>query len=175
MLDTKGPEIRTGKLKDKTVTLEVGQQLLVVTDQSVLGDNTTIVLDYQDLAESAKVGNKILIADGTIGLTITEVLKEKKAVRCTVNNACTLGENKNVHLPGRIFFSLIDQVLSFICLLFLKKIDWIFFLESKRVILFHVCNPSEVDLIAASFIRTADDVRQIRLFFDKINIQSDFG
>lgn len=99
MLDTKGPEIRTGKLKDKTLQLVAGREIIVTTDLSVVGDDKRIVIDYQDLAKSAKVGNKILIADGTIALTIKEILDEK-SVKCVVNHTCILGENKNVHLPG---------------------------------------------------------------------------
>jgi len=78
MLDTKGPEIRTGKLKNKTIKLSVGQEINVTTDLSVVGDDSLIVIDYQELATSVKVGNQILIADGQISLTIKSINAEKK-------------------------------------------------------------------------------------------------
>ena len=52
MLDTKGPEIRTGKLKNKTIKLTAGQEIDVTTDLSVVGDDHMIVIDYQDMVSS---------------------------------------------------------------------------------------------------------------------------
>jgi len=141
MLDTKGPEIRTGKLKDKTVQLPAGHEIIVTTDLSVVGDTSRIVIDYQDLAKTVKVGNKILIADGTIGLTINEII-DTKSVKCLVNHTSVLGENKNVHLPGTVVN--LPAVSE----------------KDKQDILFGI--EKNVDMIAASFIRTADDVREIR-------------
>jgi len=141
MLDTKGPEIRTGKLKDKTVQIVAGQEIIVTTDLSIVGDDKRIVIDYQDLAKSAKVGNKILIADGTIALTIKEIIDER-SVRCVVNHTSILGENKNVHLPGAVV--LLPAVSE----------------KDKADLLFGV--EKHVDMVAASFIRSADDVREIR-------------
>jgi len=141
MLDTKGPEIRTGKLKDKTIQLHAGHEIIVTTDLSVVGDSTRIVIDYQDLAKSAKLGNKILIADGTITLTIKEIIDEK-SVRCLINHNAVLGENKNVHLPG--------SIVTLPAVSEKDRADLLFGIEKK------------VDMIAASFIRSADDVREIR-------------
>jgi pyruvate kinase len=141
MLDTKGPEIRTGKLKDKTVQLIAGHEIIVTTDLSVVGDANKIVIDYQELVKSAKPGNKILISDGTIGLTIKEIVDEK-SVKCVVNHTSILGENKNVHLPGAtVLLPAVSEK---------DKADLLFGVEQK------------VDLFAASFIRSADDVREIR-------------
>jgi len=142
MLDTKGPEIRTGKLKNKTIKLSVGQEINVTTDLSVVGDDSLIVIDYQELATSVKVGNQILIADGQISLTIKSINADKKLVTCVVNNHSILGENKNVHLPG-----------ATISLPAVSKKD-------KEDLLFGV--EQSVDLIAASFIRTPEDVHEIR-------------
>jgi len=141
MLDTKGPEIRTGKLKDKTAQLVAGHEIIVTTDLSIVGDATKIVVDYQDLVKSAKPGNKILISDGTIGLTIKEIL-DGKSVKCVVNHTSILGENKNVHLPGAVV--LLPAVSE------KDKADLLFGVEQK------------VDMIAASFIRSGADVREIR-------------
>jgi len=141
MLDTKGPEIRTGKLKEKTLSLQAGQEITVTTDLTIVGDSTRIVVDYQDLAKTTKVGNKILIADGTIALTIKEII-DNKSVLCIVNHTSVLGENKNVHLPGTVVN--LPAVSE----------------KDKQDILFGV--QKKVDMIAASFIRSVDDVKQIQ-------------
>jgi len=143
MLDTKGPEIRTGKLKDhKPVPLKVGQQVDVTTDLAAVGDEKLIVIDYQDLVNSVQTGGNILIADGNISLTINSIEKDKKLCHCTVNNSAVLGENKNVHLPGaKVTLPALSE-------------------KDKSDLLFGV--RKGVDSIAASFIRSADDIRQIK-------------
>jgi len=142
MLDTKGPEIRTGKLKDKTVRLQAGQEIEVGTDTTVPGDEKHIALDYKDLVVSVQVGGHILIADGQISLTIKSINKDRGTVTCTVNNNSVLGENKNVHLPGaKVNLPAVSEK---------DKQDLVFGIEKK------------VDLIAASFIRSKDDIRQIK-------------
>jgi pyruvate kinase len=142
MLDTKGPEIRTGKLKDKTVRLAAGQEIEVGTDNTVPGDEKLISLDYKDLVDSVQVGGHILIADGQISLSIKTINKDRGTVTCIVNNNSVLGENKNVHLPGaKVNLPAVSEK---------DKQDLIFGIEKK------------VDLIAASFIRSKDDIRQIK-------------
>jgi len=142
MLDTKGPEIRTGKLEGGKIQLTAGQEINVITDLTRKGDDKTIIIDYQDLIASVKEGGNILIADGNISLTIIKIDLENKKLVCRCNNTAVLGETKNVHLPGaKITLPAISAK---------DKDDLLFGLEKN------------VDAIAASFIRTADDVRQIR-------------
>jgi len=142
MLDTKGPEIRTGKLKDKTLKLNAGDKINVTSDLSVVGDQGIIMVDYQELATSVQIGGHILIADGQISLTIQSIYPEKKMVTCVINNSSILGEQKNVHLPG-----------ATITLPAVSKKD-------REDLIFGV--QQGVDLIAASFIRSPDDVYEIR-------------
>ena len=74
MLDTKGPEIRTGMLKDgKAIELKSGQDLKIVTDYEFLGDTTTIACSYKSLAQTVKVGSTIFIADGSLTCTVKEI------------------------------------------------------------------------------------------------------
>lgn len=76
MLDTKGPEIRTGFLKDgKNIDLKIHQALEITTDYTIKGDNTIISCSYQGLPTSVKVGSTIFIADGSLVCQVTE-LKE---------------------------------------------------------------------------------------------------
>ena len=74
MLDTKGPEIRTGLLKDhQPVTYEAGSSVYVTTDYSVEGDATTIACSYNSLPETVQVGSTIYIADGALTCEVTEI------------------------------------------------------------------------------------------------------
>ena len=75
MLDTKGPEIRTGMLRDnKPVDLVAGQELQIVTDYSIEGDNKKIACSYKGLPTSVSPGSIIYIADGSLTCEVTEVL-----------------------------------------------------------------------------------------------------
>ena len=75
MLDTKGPEIRTGMLRDnKPVDLVSGQELLIVTDYSIEGDNKRIACSYKGLPQSVQPGSTIFIADGSITCEVSEIV-----------------------------------------------------------------------------------------------------
>ena len=73
MLDTKGPEIRTGMLRDGTVEIVAGQQLKIVTDYAIEGDNKQIACSYKSLPQTVNVGSTIYIADGSLTCEVTEV------------------------------------------------------------------------------------------------------
>ena len=74
MLDTKGPEIRTGALVDAMpVDIVVGQTLQIVTDYAIEGDNTRIACSYRALPETVQVGSIIYINDGKLTCEVTEI------------------------------------------------------------------------------------------------------
>ena len=75
MLDTKGPEIRTGLLKDKTVEFTAGQTLEICTDTNIEGDNQRISCTYKALPTSVSIGSTIYIADGSVTCEVTEILE----------------------------------------------------------------------------------------------------
>lgn len=140
MLDTKGPEIRTGVMKDGGFDLEEGATVRVCTDMKMEGTAEMFAIDYQDLCSSTKAGLQILVADG--GLTLDIVKVEDDCCVCTVANNFHLSNRKNVHLPGaHVTLPALQQ----------KDID-----DLKWGI------TVGVDMIAASFVKTAEDVRQIR-------------
>jgi len=147
LLDTKGPEIRTGKVKEGKVDLVAGQHINVSVDNTILGDSQMISLDYKNLITSVKPGFSILIADGLISLTVESLHPNEGYVSCRVNNTATLGDTKNVHLPGAVVD--LPAVSE-------KDIEDLKFGVKKNV-----------DMVAASFIRKADDVRQIREIIGK--------
>ena len=74
MLDTKGPEIRTGMLvENKAIELVAGQDLIISTDYQAEGDNTRITCSYPSLPDTVQVGSIIFIADGSLTCEVTEI------------------------------------------------------------------------------------------------------
>ena len=98
LLDTKGPEIRTGVLKDgKKVSLKEGQTFTLTT-REIVGDETITHINYSGLNEDVAAGNKILIDDGLIELEVAKV--DGTEIVCTVINGGELGEKKGVNVPN---------------------------------------------------------------------------
>lgn len=145
LLDTKGPEIRTGLLKNKEgIQLKKGASIILDTaeDYSTYeGDETKICISYPKLQSSVKPGMTILCADGTINLRVEELLDT--GVRCTILNDAKLGERKNCNLPG---------VHVDLPVLQPKDVED---LQKFGI-------PQGVDFVAASFVQTADDLKEIR-------------
>ena len=98
LLDTKGPEIRTGVLKDgKKVQLEAGETFTLTTDE-IVGDNKIVSITYKGLVEDVKAGSTILIDDGLIELKVKD--KKGNNINCEVVNGGELGEKKGVNVPN---------------------------------------------------------------------------
>lgn len=139
MLDTKGPEVRLGYFKDGKAELEKGQRF-TLTVRDIQGDSTLCSITYKELPNEVSFGSRILIADGVIELKV--LAKTGTDVICEVVNGGTLGDRKNVNIPGAT--SKLPAITE-------KDIaDLIFGIEN------------EVDFVAASFIRKATDVLDIR-------------
>ncbi|CDY60038.1 BnaA09g52300D [Brassica napus] len=101
MLDTKGPEIRTGFLKDgNPIQLKEGQEITISTDYDIKGDEKTISMSYKKLPVDVQPGHTILCADGSISLAVLSCDPKAGTVRCRCENTAMLGERKNVNLPG---------------------------------------------------------------------------
>ena len=144
LLDTKGPEIRTGLLKDgKKVTLKDGQTFTLTT-REVVGDNHIGHINYSGLNEDVSAGNKILIDDGLIELDVVEV--KGTDIVCKVANGGELGEKKGVNVPNvKIKLPALTD-------------------KDKEDIVFGV--KQGFDFIAASFVRTADCIREIKAILE---------
>ena len=101
MLDTKGPEIRTGKLDPSCngkLTLTRGDRIEVGTDYDRLGNKDYLACSYKSLPTSVKAGAKILVADGSLILQVLEC-KSDSVIAEVLNNA-TIGEKKNMNRKG---------------------------------------------------------------------------
>ncbi|XP_024367985.1 pyruvate kinase, cytosolic isozyme [Physcomitrium patens] len=144
LLDTKGPEIRTGNLASgKPIQLKRGEEILITTDYSHLGDENMIAMSYQRLPVDVKPGNTILCSDGTIALSVLECDAEKGVVKCRCENTAMLGEKKNVNLPGVI-------------------VDLPTITPKDRDDILNWGVPNKIDFIAASFVRKGSDLIQIK-------------
>ena len=103
LLDTKGPEIRSGFLEDACkgkVDLVKGQTLILTTDYSFKGNAKKIACSYTSMPTSVKPGQQILAADGSLVLTVLSTDVPAGEVMCRIENTCSIGERKNMNLPG---------------------------------------------------------------------------
>ncbi len=145
MLDTKGPEIRTGKFNVDKVELKEGDPY-VITTRDVLGDETMASVSYEGIVEDLKIGDKILIDDGLVSLKVEEFINDTD-IQCTVENQGEIKNHKGVNLPG---------VKTNLPALTEKDIEDIKFGIKMGV-----------DFIAASFVRKAEDVLEIKRILEE--------
>jgi pyruvate kinase len=138
--DLQGPKIRTGKLENRTPVHLVSGQTLTITPREVLGTASLVSTTFLTLAENLTAGARILLSDGLIELRVTEI--RGADVETLVINGGTLGENKGINLPG----------------IAVKTPS----LTEKDEIDLKFCIENDVDAIAVSFVRTAEDIRYTR-------------
>ncbi|WP_127582787.1 pyruvate kinase [Paenibacillus koleovorans] len=146
LLDTKGPEIRTGKLQADSYEL-VQDEHLILTTEEIIGDNQRISVTYKDLPKDVHVGSTILIDDGLIGLSVLEIRGSE--IECRIVNGGTIKGKKGVNVPG-VSISLPGITEK-------DANDIIFGIEQG------------IDFIAASFVRKASDVMEIRQLLERYN------
>lgn len=148
LLDTKGPEIRLGKLKEEPIEL-VQDETITLTTEEILGDKQRIPVSYRQLPEDVHVGSTILIDDGLIGLLVEKV--EGTEIFCRIVNGGQIKSKKGVNVPGvRINLPGITEK---------DAADIRFGIEQG------------IDFIAASFVRKASDVLEIRQILEEHNAQ----
>jgi pyruvate kinase len=101
-LDTKGPEIRTGFFaNDATkINLTKGATLILTNDYAFKGDSTKLACSYPQIATSVTCGQQILVADGSLVLTVLSTDPASGNISCRIENNCSIGERKNMNLPG---------------------------------------------------------------------------
>src|SRR5205807_7067239 len=138
--DLQGPKIRTGRLKFRTpVVLKAGSRV-TITPRDIPGTPTLISTTFKTLAQEVSPGSRILLSDGLIELRVHALRGED--IECEVINGGMLGEHKGINLPGTVVRvpSLTEK----------DEKDLEFGLKHG------------VDMVAVSFIRTADDVRAVK-------------
>lgn len=139
ILDTKGPEIRIRAFAGGPVTLQQGD-VFTLTTEDVAGDATMVSVTYPDLHKELKPGGTVLIDDGLVGLTVEAI--EGRRIRCRVQSGGQLSNNKSINLPD--------------CPIRLPSMTD----KDREDIAFGV--EQGFDFIAASFVRRASDIEDIR-------------
>ncbi len=146
LLDTKGPEIRTGNFDQPEVLLEEGQKF-TITMNDVMGTKEMCTVSYKGLANDVVVGDTILIDDGLVGLKVEEINGDE--IVCTVENSGIVKNHKGVNVPGvKINLPALTD----------KDVSDIEFGISQGI-----------DFIAASFVRKVSDVLAIREILERNN------
>lgn len=144
ILDTKGPEIRIGNFKSNEVELIEGQEFTVTT-RNIEGDHSIVSVSYDNLHNDVSVGGTILINDGLLGLKIERI--EEQDIHCRVQNNAVISNHKNVCVPNvMINLPAITE-------------------KDENDIKFGI--GKGIDMVAASFVRKASDIIEIRRVIDK--------
>jgi pyruvate kinase len=147
MLDTKGPEIRLGDFKEGTVEIEEGN-IFTLTTRDILGDTTIVSISYDGLPNDIEVDSRILIDDGLVEFKVIEIINGTD-IKCVALNNGTLKNHKGVNVPNvKINLPAVTK-------------------KDTDDILFGIEN--EIDFIAASFVRKASDVLEIRKILEDNN------
>ena len=141
MLDTQGPEIRTGHLSAE-LDLREGQEITIVVRGAEHVEESSIQIDYADIINAVEVGDRITVDNGLINLEVLS--KQERVMRCRVVDGGFLKSKRHVNLPGiRVNLPAITE-------------------KDRHDIQFGM--EQEVDYIALSFVREAKDVRELREF-----------
>jgi pyruvate kinase len=148
LLDTKGPEIRTHNMQNGAIELKSGENIIVSMTE-VEGTTEKFSITYSGLMEDVHVGSKILLDDGLIGLEVTEIDHSAKELHTKILNSGTLKNKKGVNVPG------VSVNLPGITE------------KDRQDILFGI--EQGIDFIAASFVRRAKDVLEIRQLLEENN------
>ncbi len=139
MLDTKGPEIRLGKMAEPVV-LEIGDKF-TLTSRELEGNKEIASQSHIGLPKDVKKGTSILIDDGLVELKVIDI-KDDTDIICEVINSGEISSNKGINVPGiKISLPAITE-------------------KDKSDIIFGIKN--DIDFIAASFVRKREDVMEIR-------------
>lgn len=145
LLDTKGPEIRSGFFAGgvSKISLKRGEKLVLTSDYHFKGNAKKLACSYPQLAKSVTQGQQILVADGSLVLTVLSIDTAAGEVTCRIENNAEIGERKNMNLPG-----VVVDLPTFTD----KDVDDIINWGIKN----------QVDYIAASFVRKGSDVDNLR-------------
>ena len=142
-LDTKSPEIRTGYLKnDEPVMIHTGDKIRITMDYSYLGDANKVAISYPGLYDDIEVGGRILIEDGLLTLKVVEKDAKVKELICEAQNDRKLKNKRNCNVPGVI-------------------LNMPYISPKDKADIEFACDQG-LDFIFASFVRRADDIKQIR-------------
>ncbi len=141
LLDTQGPEIRTGVLP-QPMELQAGEVVTLTVRDAALVEKKSIFVNYDEIIDVVDVGRIVTVDNGLLNFEVLE--KKDHQLRCRVVDGGVLGSRKHVNLPGvRVNLPAITK-------------------KDREDIAFGVAN--DVDFIALSFVRSANDIKELRDF-----------
>ena len=148
LLDTQGPEIRTGFLAEgegDALEMVAGEEVMLTTDDAFAKGCTTekVFVTFKKLPQTVSVGDKVLFDDGLIELDVLEVKACGTEVRCRIMNGGPLEGKRGVNLPG-------------------LSVDLPAMSDKDRTDIRYGIEHANIDFVAASFIRTAEGVNEVR-------------
>ncbi len=146
LLDTKGPEVRTGEFAEKKVLLEKGKEV-IITMEDVVGTSEKFTVSYKGLAKDVKPSNIILLDDGYVSVKVKEIKGDD--IVCEILNTGYMKDRRGVNVPG--------VTLSFDFMSEKDKNDIIWACENN------------LDYIAASFVRNENDLKEIKKVLETTN------
>ena len=146
LLDTKGPEIRLCDFEGGSAELESGQ-LFILTTEDILGTKEKASITYKNLKSDIEVGSTVLIDDGKIEMTVEKI--EENEIHCRVVNGGKVSNHKGINAPGAI-----------LSMPYISDVD-------RADIEF--CAQMGYDFLAASFVRSKEDVLAVRKILDDNN------
>lgn len=146
LLDTKGPEIRLKAIEGGRTELVAGQKFILTTEE-LIGTNEKVTITYKNLKNDISVGTTILIDDGLIEMVVDAI--EEEDIICTVINGGPISDKKGVNVPGAI-----------LSMDYISEVD-------KSDIMFG-CDMG-FDFLAASFVRSKEDILEVRKILDDHN------
>ena len=144
MLDTKGPEYRIKTFENKKISLSDGDKFTFTTDD-VIGDQTKVSVNYENLTEELNIGDVIMVNNGLVKFKVDEI--SGKDIHCTVIAGGEVSDRKSMNFPNKV---LTHDYLS----------D-----QDKEDLLFGIKNG--IDFVAASFVSSKSDVEAVRNFLNK--------
>jgi pyruvate kinase len=145
LIDTKGPEIRTCTTQNE-LQVKAGQ-IITISHKRVKSANPHICVNYDHFVSDLREGDRILVDDGDVGITVTE--KKRSYLLCRIENSGTIKSNKSMNVPGvEIHLPSLSE-------------------KDREFILFAIEN--ELDFIAHSFVRNKKDIQEVQKILDEHN------
>lgn len=143
MLDTKGPEYRIKTFEDKKITLEDSDKFTFTTDD-IVGNKERVSVNYKNLTKDLSVGDTIMVNNGLVIFKVDSI--KGSNVNCTVTAGGVLSDRKSMNFPNKVL-----------------KHDYLSE-HDKQDLLFGI--EHDIDFVAASFISTKKDIKDLRDFLD---------
>lgn len=143
--DLAGPKIRIGRIRKGLITLESGN-IFILTSRNVPGDESEVSINYPNLPKEIKPGDKLLLSDGALELEVIET--NEQDIKCRVIIGGPLSSNKGINLPAG---SITAPILTN---------------KDKEDLSFGIAH--EVDYVAVSFVRNANDIRDVKQFMNEL-------